>query len=190
MPTRAGWDARYKGARGLLPPPDPFLREALPLVRGFPKGSGVAADIAAGSGRHSMELASWGFRTLAIDYSEEGLRTCERYAKAAGLTVETLCVDLEDADLELGEERFDVLAVFNFLHRPLIPSLRRATRRGGFVIYKTFTVRQLALGTGPRNPKYLLAENELPELFSGFRQIVYRETCESEGTAALVAQRY
>ena len=82
-----------------------------------------------------------------------------------------------------------MVSVFNYLHRPLIPVLKRSVRPGGIVIYKTYTRKQAQFGTGPRNPDFLLGENELPELFAGFRQLLYRETCKSEATAALVAQR-
>ncbi len=189
MASRSDWDAKYRLAQGLIPEPDPFLAEALAYVRQFAPNAAKAVDIAAGSGRHACAMAAWGLRTLAIDFSAEGLRTCAERALAANLAVETACLDLEDSGVDLGEERFDVVAVFHFLHRPLVPTLRRITRPGGVVIYKTYTQRQVLFGTGPKNPDYLLAENELVELFKGFRPLLYRETCESEATAALIAQR-
>ena len=98
-------------------------------------------------------------------------------------------MDLEVPEADLGAREFDVVAVFNFLHRPLVPVLKRSVRPGGIVVYKTYTRKQLQFGVGPRNPRFLLGEGELPELFSDFRCVVYRETCKSEATAALIAQR-
>ena len=189
MPSRSAWDARYRAAGAGLPPVDPFLGEARAFLPDSSPGACTAVDVASGSGRHSLELARWGLRTLALDFSSQSLRICRERAQDAGLPVEVRCVDLEAPDFDLGSECFDVVAVFNFLHRPLIPALRRATRRGGIVIYKTFTLRQREFGTGPRNPDHLLVENELAELFGGFRQLLYRETCENEATAALIARR-
>ncbi len=91
--------------------------------------------------------------------------------------------------VDLGIDRFDVVSVFNYLHRPLIPILKQSLRPGGIVIYKTYTRKQLQFGTGPKNPDFLLDENELPQLFAGFRHLLYRETCASEAAAALIAQR-
>lgn len=126
---------------------------------------------------------------MAFDYSVEALRLCSARAETVGLQIETVCIDLEAAQVDLGTERFEVVSVFNYLHRPLIPILKRSVRRGGIVIYKTYTREQLQFGTGPRNPDFLLNKNELPQLFDGFRHLLYRETCEAEATAALIAQR-
>lgn len=187
MATRLDWDAKYRAAERSVPDPDGFLCEAFPYLPRPETASAV--DIACGGGRHALRMASWGFRVQAVDYSVEALRLCSERATAAGLEIETVCVDLETPVVDLGIDRFDVISVFNYLHRPLIPVLKRSVRPGGIVIYKTYTLEQTQFGTGPRNPDFLLGENELPELFAGFRHLLYRETCESEATAALVAQR-
>ncbi len=186
MASIADWDRKHRAA-GTLPEPDGLLEEArahLPARAG-----GLAADIACGSGRHAVRMASWGLRALAIDFSEEALRLCRERAEAAGVSVDTQQLDLEDPAVDLGCDRFDAVTVFNFLHRPLVPVLKRCVRRGGIVIYKTFTRQQIRFAAGPRSPRYLLRSNELGELFSDFRHIVYRESCASEATAALVARR-
>jgi hypothetical protein len=38
-------------------------------------------------------------------------------------------------------------------------------RPGGVLVYETFTIHQRKLGTGPRNPAFLLEPGELPRLF-------------------------
>ena len=187
MPSRSDWDAKYRDAERSIPEPDRFLTEARKFVSR--PGKCVAADIACGGGRHALQLAAWGLRTVAIDYSLEALRLCEDRASLAGVELETQCIDLEAPDVDLGTERFDLVAVFNFLHRPLIPILKRSVRPGGIIVYKTYTRKQLQFGTGPRNPRFLLADGELPELVSEFRHLLFLESCETEATAALVAQR-
>ena len=187
MPARSTWDAKYKSAERSIPLPDPFLGEIRPFLP-VPE-AGAAADIACGGGRNALELAQWGFRVTAFDYSVEALRLCAERADKAGLKIDMSCVDLEAPVVDLGSERFEVVSVFNYLHRPLIPILKRCVRPGGIIVYKTYTRKQLQFGTGPKNPDFLLHENELPQLFDGFRHLLYRETCESEATAALLAQR-
>ncbi len=53
---------------------------------------------------------------------------------------------------------------FHCLHRPLIRHMREAVRRGGLVIYETFTTDQPRYGR-PRNPDYLLEPGELAGWF-------------------------
>ena len=189
MNSRASWDSKYRSAQRSILEPDPFLAESKPYLPRKVSGVARAADIAGGSGRHALRLAQWGLQTVVIDYSPEALRLCEDGARTWGCSLATLCLDLEAADIDLGNQTFDLITVFNYLHRPLVPVLRRCLRPGGVVVYKTYTLAQLRFGTGPRNPDHLLRAGELREMFSGFDQIVYRETCESEATAALIAQR-
>lgn len=106
-----------------------------------------------------------------------------------GLELKTACLDLETAHVDLGDGVFDVVVVFNYLHRPLIPILKKCVKPRGIIVYKTFTVEQLQFGTGPKNPDYLLKPQELGDLFSDFDQFVYREECTCQATASLVARR-
>ena len=187
MASRSEWDARHASPSRPASLPD----EVLSLARDHVslRAGSKAADIACGTGRHAVQMAEWGFGTLAVDFSATALRQCRLRAKRAGVDLETLCLDLESPTVDLGRERFDLVAVFNFLHRPLIPILKRSVRPGGIVAYKTFTRKQLEFPAGPRDPRFLLEENELADLFSDFRPIMYRESCESSATAALVARR-
>ena len=189
MASREAWDSKYRAEGRDAPEFDPFLLEARPH---FPTGHGHssrAADLACGSGRNALCLARWGLDTVAIDYSPEALRRCRERANALGLELKTECLDLETAHVELGDGVFDVVVVFNYLHRPLIPILKQCVKPRGIIAYKTFTVAQLQFGTGPKNPDYLLKPQELGDLFSDFDQIVYREERTCQATASLVARR-
>ena len=187
MPSRSEWDAKYREADRSVPEPDRFLSEARKFIAS--PSECAAADIACGGGRHALRMAAWGLRTVAIDYSFEALQLCQERASLAGVELETRCIDLEAPDVDLGTEQFNLVAVFNFLHRPLSPTIKRSVRPGGLVIYKTYTRKQVQFGTGPRSPRFLLGDGELPELFSEFRHLLFLESCETEATAALVAQR-
>lgn len=186
MTSREAWDSKYRAEGQSLPDFDPLLLEARPHLPGL---DGRAADVACGSGRNALCLARWGLDTVAIDYSPAALRLCSERAQAQGLALKTTCLDLESANMDLGDGVFDVVVVFNYLHRPLIPILKKCVRSGGIIVYKTFTVDQLQFGSGPKNPNYLLKPRELSDLFSDFDQIVYREECSCQATASLVARR-
>ena len=89
----------------------------------------------------------------------------------------------------LGEDEFDLIAVIQFLHRPLFDAIDQALAPGGLLVFKTYTVDQSAFEGGPRDPAHLLERNELLGRFSGFRVLRYDERQDGVGTAALLAQK-
>ena len=106
------------------------------------------------------------------------------------MDVELRRLDLEsEPPPDLGEEEYDFVAVFNFLHRPLFESIRRAVKPGGLLIYKTYLVTDEPDSTGPRNPRFRLQPNELREQFEGWRVLRYLEETAGRSTAALLAQK-
>ena len=134
-----------------------------------------------------MWLASRGFRVTAVDFSAEALAKTGRLACEAGVGVNCLQLDLEAASLDLGREVYDLVCGFYFLHRPLFPMLREGVKRGGLIVYKTYTIARLAMGGRPRNPAHLLEPGELPRLLEGFQTLAYRE--DAAGAAGIVAQK-
>ncbi len=75
----------------------------------------------------------------------------------------TRVLDLEAGAWPLEGERFDAIVVVNYLHRPLLASLRRALAPDGVLLYETFAEGNEAFGR-PRNPDFLLRRGELQEL--------------------------
>ena len=45
-------------------------------------------------------------------------------------------------DVDLGTEKFDLIANFYFLERDLIPRIKQALKPGGLVFFETFTSYQ------------------------------------------------
>ena len=60
--------------------------------------------------------------------------------------------------------------VFRYLHRPLIPCIMKALKRGGIVMYETFTTEQVRFGK-PKNPDHLLKPGELLSWFDSWEII-------------------
>jgi len=162
---RADDDRRFAGrAPGL---PEPFFDELLPLLPG-----GLALDVAAGSGRHSLAMARAGLRVIAVDHSIVALGILHEAPHAEGLSVWPLVAELEN--LPIPGEQFDVVANINFLDRALVPALKRALKAGGLMLFDTFLVDQAALGH-PRNLDYLLGHYELRAMLDDFELLRYRE---------------
>ena len=123
--------------------------------------AGSALDVACGHGRHALWLAQRGLAVEAIDRDVEAVAHVSNAAERLGLRITVRVVDLEGVPPpSFGATRADVVLVFNYLHRPLFPSLVDAVAVGGLLVYETFT-RAQALRGRPTNPDYLLEPGEL-----------------------------
>ena len=120
-------------------------------------------DVACGRGRHALLLAEKGWRVRAIDRDAAALADLATQARVRALAVETEQVELELREVDLGTGRYGTVVVFNYLPRPLMPSIVRALVPGGVLIYETFTIGQRERGH-PSNPAFLLGNGELPLL--------------------------
>ena len=168
------WDERYKGNEFLSEKtPTRFLVEKIHLL---PKGK--ALDIAAGAGRNSLFLAQQGFQVEAMDISEQGLKNAQNLFKKKGAEIKTVKADLENCRIE--NDTYDVIGNFYYLQRSLIPKIKRGLKKGGAVIFETYHSGQAEIEGGPKNPEYLLGDNELLHFFHDFRVIYYREGIFSE----------
>lgn len=125
---------------------------------------GPILDLACGKGQNGLFLAGLNLPVILADGSPEALKEARRTAEEKGLQVQFREVDLETGDNPLQEEYYRAILVFRYLHRPLIPYLRRAIRKGGILIYETFTIEQPRYGR-PHNPDFLLKPGELADWF-------------------------
>lgn len=120
-------------------------------------------DLACGHGRNGLFLARQGVPVVFADRDATALASIREALQAGNCAGDVECVDLETGD-PLAGRNFGAVLVFNYLHRPLIGSLRRAVSPGGVVLYETFTRPQAAIGK-PGNPDFLLKPGELDSWF-------------------------
>lgn len=129
------------------------------------RGKGPVLDLACGEGHNGIFLAKKGLSVVLCDKSEPSLQKARALARREGVKLEFWQVDLEqDQAHPLKEDYFGAVVVFRYLHRPLVPCIRKAIRGGGLLFYETFTIEQAEFGK-PRNPDYLLRPHELRALF-------------------------
>jgi tellurite methyltransferase len=180
------WSGPREFGPGSVRGPSSWLIENADLL---PQGGSVL-DVASGRGRHALLMAAAGFEVRAIDREAEALSFLRTTADRLGLRVDTAVVDLEiDPRPDLPVALFDVVMVFNYLHRPLMPALRDALKPGGRLFYETFTTRQAERGH-PRNPAFLLADGELTELVAPLAILRSREgEIDGRFIASVVAER-
>ena len=135
---------------------------------------GSALDVACGTGRHALLLAAAGFTIRAVDRDPDPIVSLRAVAKRLDLPIRAEVLELESASVDLGDQIHDLIVVIHYLYRPLFPSLFRALRPGGLLLYETFTVHQAARGK-PRNPAFLLQPGELRRLVAPLRILRDRE---------------
>ena len=187
--TARAWDDKYR-ERQALPEREPsgFLVENAGLL---PPG-GRALDVAMGSGRNAVYLASLGFEVTGVEISPVGCEQALESARSAGVRIEAVCADLET--WAVPESAFEVVIDFNYLQRDLCPRLAAALGRGGVLVFETFTTEQRQFGWGPKHDGFLLQPGELRELFPGLEVLAYREGVREtdrgmRAAAGLVARR-
>jgi SAM-dependent methyltransferase len=173
------WNERYRAGRFPGPGPDRFLVRAKPYIERLLPDRGAALDLAGGAGRNARWLSGLGFDVTLVDFSTVAAR------KARTRAVRIVVADLEKGEYTPPPVSFDLVAVFFYLHRPLLPAIAKAVKPGGLLIYRTY------LEGRPGNPDYLLRSNELLKVFRGFRVLVYEETLGlgPRAVAGLLAQR-
>jgi len=183
------WDKRYRERKpDLNRGANTILKKYLPFL---PKGK--ALDLAAGEGRNAIFLAEHGFQVEAVDISPVAISRARKLARAKGVRIKAMAADLDAYRLLPG--RYDLVLNFYFLDRRLIPRIKKGLKKGGMVVFETYTAEQKKLGTGgPGQTQFVLKPNELLRLFRGFHVLFYREGVFTEGgkrraIASLIAQK-
>ncbi|MBC3879846.1 class I SAM-dependent methyltransferase [Undibacterium sp. LX40W] len=136
----------------------PWVAKYAKLIDG---SLGPVLDLACGAGRHTDYLSSLGLDVIALDRDEVSLHLLRK--KGANC----ISCDLEVRGYGNGsyvwpfaKESFAAIVVTNYLHRPLFPELLGSIKTSGVLIYETFAVGNEVYGR-PKNPNFLLQENEL-----------------------------
>ena len=143
------WDRIYaEGGYGDSDPDD----EVVKLCKSLPVGRAI--DVGAGEGRHSLWLASQGWRVDALDVSAVGLESLASRAKENGLDIN--CILRSAAEYPYGEAMYGLIlstgAALNFFKKTtgkeIVRSLTEALQPGG-VLYVS-----VAAPDDPCNRKY------------------------------------
>ncbi len=181
---RDKWNAKYSRGDHASAEPSSLLTgldELLPR-------RGRALDLAGGAGRHAIWLARRGLQVTLADIADEGLKLACRRAGDAGVSIETLRIDLQTESFPLGA--WDLIVSFHYLWRPLFEVFPAALAPGGLLVVVQPTKSNLQRHEKPP-AQFLLEDGELPALVSGLDIIRYEEGWLAEGRhdAFLIAKR-
>jgi tellurite methyltransferase len=164
---QAKWDGIYLQCKG-EPSPSSVLQQNSYLL----PENGVALDLACGQGGNALLLAEAGLEVQAWDVSPVAIEQLQNIADSKSLKVNAQVRDVIEHPPIINS--VDVLVVSFFLERELCPALFAAIKPGGLLFYQTYCQQKVSQ-QGPTNPDYLLADNELIQLFSQMKVRVYRE---------------
>jgi len=120
-------------------------------------------------------------RVTALD------RDPDQQPDAAGLT--KIAADLEaGSPWPLAGQRFDLVVVTNYLHRPILPEIVGAVAPGGLLLYETFAQGNERFGK-PSNPDFLLRPGELAKAVAVRLEVLAYEEIELGPPRPAVVQR-
>ena len=185
LPVAASREALTESGRGSgrLWQPNLFLMEALEAIkRRSPISTSAlsALDVACGSGRDAVYMAMNGYEVDAIDILPDALQRANDLASRHGVQIQTIQQDLgRQPTLPFGQ--YDLVVVFRYLQRSLMPSLSKALRPGGYLLYETFHERNRQTGSKPSNLDHLLKTGELSSSFSELEVLVADDAFERNG---------
>ncbi len=155
--------------------------------------TGCALDAACGLGANALLLAQHGLQVDAWDASQVAVAKLNSFAVQRDLSVNAVVGNV--SELVASRLSWDVIVISHFLDRNFCTQLPALLRPGGLVFYQTFTLA-CANDGGPRNPDYLLADNELLQLFAGLQIRYFRDEGSTgnrlkghRGKSFLVAQK-
>ena len=182
---RIKWDARYRKTDVEPPKPSTFLldnADHLPC-------SGRCLDVAGGAGRNGLWLAARGLDVTIADISAEGLKLAQTRAAAAGFSIATAQLDLEDEPLPAGP--WDVVFSMLYLQRDLYAKMAAVLAPGGTLLAMQPTLTNLERHAKPPAP-FLLRPGELATLLpSSLEVLLLTEQWSAQGQhqARVVARR-
>ncbi len=168
---REKWDLRYSQEAGGIPVPDEFLVSHSSFLT-----SGIALDLACGLGGNSIFLAKRGYSVHAVDISSKAISRVHEKARSRGLSIYPLVADVDC--FQLPKSFYDLIIVFYFFAKDLMPDIMAALKNGGLIFYATYNQRHKSVNP-TFNPDYLVSADGFVQYFSAF-DILVSETAAGE----------
>jgi tellurite methyltransferase len=182
---RERWDRKYAAGEG----PAHFEPRRLLIQHRHLLTRGRALDVACGFGGNALYLAARGYQVDAVDASGVALDQARTEAVRRGLQISFFQADL--TRWWVPPEHYDLIAVFYYLNRVLMPQLAAGLRPGGLLFQANRNRQFLAIRPG-FNRDYSLKPGELRRLAleAGLEVLLYSDGKPGEEhNSQLIAQR-
>lgn len=157
-----GWDERYRTAarpkEDLEAPPVPLLVRTAKDLR-----PARVLDLACGTGRNALWLASQGWDVTAVDASAVAIEILRRRAAEKSLIIDARVADLEQGEFKIEPSCWDFIAICYYLQLNLIEAAKQGTTQGGLLLVIVHIAEHGEEPTGSR-----LRPGELIRRFDGW----------------------
>ncbi len=152
--------------------PERFLIDNFHLL---PKG--LALDVAMGEGRNAIFLATRGFDVDGVDVDATAVKRARTSARRLGSSIRGVVGNVEDGTYIIPVETYDVIVVFNYLHRPLFNDIRDGLKPGGVTVFRA-PAAEPPLPVPREGSARLLRPGELKSVFDDWEILALREEIE------------
>lgn len=168
------WDERFRSGEY------PSDVEPSPVLRGYveERTGGRALDVACGTGRNAVFLASQGYAVDAIDQSVEGLRITRRNAEDRGVGERLAVIQADARQFEYPKNRYDIVTVSFFRTLDRLGDLKAALKPGGLLFYQHHLRSDPPAERGPSTERYRFRSNELLRACLDLTVLYYEESSE------------
>src|SRR5262249_36997604 len=169
------WDARYaEPGWAFGTEPNDFLREH---AHHLPRGRVLC--LAEGEGRNAVWLATRGYEVTGVDRSAAGLEKARALARERGVTLTTVCADLDVFPIEPGHWQ-GIVSIFAHVPRALRRRVHAAAVEGlapgGVLLLEAYRPEQIGRGTGgPSDDDRMLDLARLREELGALEWLLARE---------------
>lgn len=130
-------------------------------------------DLGCGAGRDMVHLAERGWQMTGLDYNQDAIARAKSLAQYNQQNVTLHQQDMSSGQVlldQFGAENFDLIIILRYLNRDLFAAIRELLRPNGYIVFQTF-MRGCEEISSPKNPNFLLEENELKQQFFDFNLI-------------------
>ncbi|MBN1660759.1 MAG: class I SAM-dependent methyltransferase [Anaerolineae bacterium] len=154
---RERWNRKYSAGEG---PAHFSPKEFLVEHAGLLPEHGRALDVASGFGGNALWLAERGFHVDAVDVSDVAVAKARAEAQRRGLADRIQFIQADVDTWQVPPSCYDVILVFYYLNRDLMPRLAAGLRPGG-LLFEANRNRYFLQERPGFDPDYLLEPGEL-----------------------------
>jgi SAM-dependent methyltransferase len=168
------WDKRFRrGDYPSEPDPSPILRQYLADIP-----DGRALDIATGTGRNALFVASSGYTVDAIDQSSEGLRVARETAREQGIEDRVNWIQADIPTYTFPREQYELITISFYRAVDRLPDIKEALVPGGYLFIEHHLRSTESTPSGPMSDRYRFSSNELLHACLDMTVLYYDETTE------------
>lgn len=182
--SKEHWDERFReGSYSQDPDPPVVLQQ---YIETFPDGK--ALDIATGTGRLSVFLATEGYDVDALDQSEQGLKIARQRADNCG--VEANWIQADAREFEYPKNEYEVITIRSFRGLGRLTDIKDALKPDGILFYQDHMRTTEQIESGPSDDRSRVGANELLRTCLDLTVLHYKEftTTKNHGKLDAYAQ--